>query len=59
MDGDLSVVASAVLNAAGAKKSGGGQFGPEDFMKWGSPDDAEETATLEDVMTMLHNARVK
>jgi hypothetical protein len=50
-------VAAAVLNAAGAKKAGGGMFEPGDFLKYGEPE--EQTATIEDVMAMLKNARVK
>jgi hypothetical protein len=59
LDGNTAQIAAAVLNAAGAKKAGGGVFGAEDFSRWGTPEAEEENATIEDVMTMLTRARVK
>lgn len=52
----VASLTAAVLNASGAKKSGGGQFALTDtLLKWGEP--AEEEATLQDVFAMLLNSR--
>jgi hypothetical protein len=52
------MVAAQVMNASDKKKAGGGAWSAADFaLKWGEPE--EEVATLEDVLTMLHRARVK
>lgn len=58
LDGDSGAIAAAVMKAAGAKKTGGGDFEPADFTRWGNPE-PEPDATIEDVMTMLTRARVK
>lgn len=46
------------MNASDKKKAGGSMWLASDFaLQWGEPED--EPATLEDVMAMLQNARIK
>ena len=52
-DMNAASIASAVFNAAGAKKQGGGEITPADFMRWTD----DEELTPESVMKKLMGDR--
>lgn len=52
-DMNAASIASAVFNAAGAKKQGGGEITPSDFMRWTD----DEELTPESVMKKLMGGR--
>lgn len=51
MESGFALVASCVLNAAGAKKQNGKQFEPADFMPWA--DDKEDELSVDSVFKKL------